>query len=287
MTRELPARPARLAAPRRAARGRHLRGGVGQLRHARPDPRAAWVRANIAAFGGNPESVTIFGESAGGRNVVSLLQSPPARGLFHGAIVQSGGTRSSGLDEAERADDAATRARAELDDLLLRLLGDATQARAHWRRGDRGVPARAERRGDPAAYPEDSEGTPASTSCRSMFRDGVVLPEVEAPAALRVGRLRARAGDPRHEPRRGEAVHVRVLEVRRALPRRAAPARRRALRARGELPQPLLEGVRRRRARGRDAPRAGPVRVRLSLRLGRGAERARRRLSAACSAPRT
>ena len=38
---ELPARPARLAAPRGAARGRHLRGGVGQLRHARPDPRAA------------------------------------------------------------------------------------------------------------------------------------------------------------------------------------------------------------------------------------------------------
>ena len=49
-----------------------------------------WVQANIAAFGGNPANVTIFGESGGGRKVLSLMASPQARGLFHKAISQSG-----------------------------------------------------------------------------------------------------------------------------------------------------------------------------------------------------
>ena len=50
-----------------------------------------WVQENIAVFGGNPENVTIFGESAGGTNVFCMLVSPRAKGLFHKAIVQSGG----------------------------------------------------------------------------------------------------------------------------------------------------------------------------------------------------
>ena len=49
-----------------------------------------WVRDNVAGFGGDPERVTIFGESAGGTNVFTLLLAPQARGLFHRAIVQSG-----------------------------------------------------------------------------------------------------------------------------------------------------------------------------------------------------
>ncbi len=49
-----------------------------------------WVRDNIASFGGDPGNVTIFGESAGGRNVITLLLSPVAEGLFHRAIAQSG-----------------------------------------------------------------------------------------------------------------------------------------------------------------------------------------------------
>lgn len=56
-----------------------------------------WVKRNIAAFGGDPNNVTIFGFSAGGVSVHSLLTMPLARGLFQKAIVESGGSRDSVL----------------------------------------------------------------------------------------------------------------------------------------------------------------------------------------------
>jgi para-nitrobenzyl esterase len=52
-----------------------------------------WVKRNVAAFGGDPSNVTIFGESAGGISVHALMTSPLAAGLFQKAIVQSGGGR--------------------------------------------------------------------------------------------------------------------------------------------------------------------------------------------------
>jgi para-nitrobenzyl esterase len=48
-----------------------------------------WIRENIATFGGDPNNVTIFGESAGGRSVTWLMTSPAAKGLFHRAIAES------------------------------------------------------------------------------------------------------------------------------------------------------------------------------------------------------
>ena len=53
-----------------------------------------WVKENIALFGGDPDNVTIFGESAGGHNVLSLLVSDRSKGLFHKAISMSGYTTS-------------------------------------------------------------------------------------------------------------------------------------------------------------------------------------------------
>lgn len=49
-----------------------------------------WVKNNIAAFGGDPDNVTIFGQSGGGMKVTSLMQTPDADGLFHKGIVMSG-----------------------------------------------------------------------------------------------------------------------------------------------------------------------------------------------------
>ena len=61
----------------------------------------AWVRENISGFGGDPENVTIFGESAGALNILTLLLAPQARGLFQRAIVESGGLKTCTLAEAE------------------------------------------------------------------------------------------------------------------------------------------------------------------------------------------
>lgn len=60
-----------------------------------------WVKENIKAFGGNSENVTIAGESAGGRNVLILLISPSAKGIFHRAIVQSGRPNTTPMEDGE------------------------------------------------------------------------------------------------------------------------------------------------------------------------------------------
>ena len=77
-----------------------LSGGVGML-----DLVAAlqWVRGNISQFGGDPNLVTIFGQSGGGRKVATLMSMPSAQGLYHRAIIESGAVlRLTTQDDAIR-----------------------------------------------------------------------------------------------------------------------------------------------------------------------------------------
>src|SRR5687767_13678302 len=60
-----------------------------------------WVRDNISQFGGDPNTVMVFGQSGGGRKVATLLAMPSAKGLFHRAIIESGATLQ--LVEREQA----------------------------------------------------------------------------------------------------------------------------------------------------------------------------------------
>jgi para-nitrobenzyl esterase len=108
-----------------------------------------WVQKNISAFGGNPKRVIIFGESAGGIAVSMLCASPLAKGLFHGAMSQSGGSfgpvrgGSGGpgenmklLADAEKAGEAwAAAAGASTVADMRRLSADKVQAAAQNQRG--------------------------------------------------------------------------------------------------------------------------------------------------------
>lgn len=151
-----------------------------------------WVQRHIAAFGGDPGNVTIFGESAGARNVMALLVSPPAAGLFHRAIAQSGSVRIQQPDLAERfAADGGHPAGS--NELIARLLerdrkadGHAA-ARAAVAKMKPSEIARYLRGKAPAelllAYSNDRDEGLASVP--NVFADGVVLPE--APPLERFG----------------------------------------------------------------------------------------------------
>ena len=91
-----------------------------------------WVRKNIKEFGGDPDNVTIFGESAGGFNVLSLVASPRAKGLFHKAIVQSGRSITTTLQRAQafRFDGGHEHSAKEISKKLLINEGEAANQQA-------------------------------------------------------------------------------------------------------------------------------------------------------------
>lgn len=163
-----------------------------------------WIRDNIEAFGGDPDAVTIFGESAGGTNIVSLLVSPRARGLFHRAIVQSGSTASTSLERAVHYVDAEPPGHpASAREIVLRMLiedgsaSDRTSARV-FADGLADDDLAAHLRGKSAeeillAYRRE-EGS-RLLSLPRVIRDGVVLPRAPALELMR-------------DPRRYNAVPI-------------------------------------------------------------------------------
>ena len=131
-----------------------------------------WVRENAAAFGGDSERVTIFGESAGGQNVFSLLLSPLAKGLFHRAVVQSGGIEPATIDEARAGEPDDGEFGSTGSNLVVDALG--------------GAPREKSAEDVLRAYP--GEKTIGMFSLPTVIRDGVVVPDAEPGELFAKGR---------------------------------------------------------------------------------------------------
>ena len=144
-----------------------------------------WVRTNISAFGGDPDNVTIFGESAGGRDVIALLLSPLAEGLFDRAIIQSGSAREMPGPVSENfVDDAEPGLQNGGNEVIVRLLvqADLASDRAEGKQLLSSMSSAAIAAFLRATSPEDLykvyslEDVEQLADVPNVYADGVVLP---------------------------------------------------------------------------------------------------------------
>lgn len=157
-----------------------------------------WVRDNIAEFGGDPNNVTIFGESAGGTDVLALLLSDAATGLFDRAIAQSGSTDSVSRAEAEEVSRDGERGRLlSSGDAVVSLLVDAglVPDRDAARRYAEELPAAdladllRSRSGREILDVYREPGSPDRLAVPDLIRDGVLLPAGDWLEEFRNGRF--------------------------------------------------------------------------------------------------
>ena len=152
-----------------------------------------WVRTNIERFGGDPNTVMIFGQSGGGRKVSTLLTMPSAKGLFHRAVIESGATIK--LVERDAAAKVAER-------LLKKLSLNNTQLRELQNLPVQKIMSAY------FAVVRDMAGADQMTAGFSPTMDGKVVSQ-HPYLSHRVGRVRGRAGDDRQHAHRADAVQRR------------------------------------------------------------------------------
>ncbi len=139
-----------------------------------------WVQQNISHFGGDPNNVTLFGESAGGTNIFALLLSSKSEGLFHRAIAQSGTPRLLPPDAGEFPEAGAARGNTSSEIVRHLLDKDAQRPAAQVAAMLRAKPAYDVLR----AYAEQETDI---IEMPRLFADGVVLPEGDAKSAFAAG----------------------------------------------------------------------------------------------------
>jgi len=158
-----------------------------------------WVHEHISGFGGDPNRVTVFGESAGGTDTFAMLASPRAAGLFHRAIVQSGSGNTIEMSAAQNPRDAtpAGHDRSSSEVLWALLVADATArdrdaARAHAASMSTDEIARYLRSKSPTDLLSIYSGALGGMySTPQLFRDGHVLPGVDVREAFANGEYNA------------------------------------------------------------------------------------------------
>jgi len=144
-----------------------------------------WTRDNIAVFGGNPDNVTVFGESAGGFDTLAMMASPLAAGLFHRAIVQSGGFSPTSMHSARKFSSEGGHTMSSREIVNRLLVSDGTVSDLEAARSYQSDMARGSLReylyaktAEDIFTAIDDEGFAGMINTPALFSDGHVLPDL-------------------------------------------------------------------------------------------------------------